>query len=92
MKIHEKYTAELYSFLVNDATLPSNNLLRFRQNILEWIFNEIMTTDDQIKGEKLQYDINREAAKISVLSSGEIDKYKCLTDEKILPKTNKRIS
>ena len=35
MKIHQKYTAELYSFLVNDATLPSNNLLRFRQNILE---------------------------------------------------------
>ena len=92
MKIHQKYTAELYSFLVNDATLPSNNLLRFRQNILEWIFNEIMTTDDQIKGEKLQYDINREAGKISVLSSGKIDKYKCLTDEKILPKTNKRIS
>ena len=95
MKIHQKYTAELYSFLVNDATLPSNNLLRFRQNILEWIFNEIMTTDDQIKGEKLQYDINREAAKISVLSSGKVDKYKCLTDEKILPfnqKTNKRTS
>ena len=54
-----------------------------------------MTTDDQIKGEKLQYDFNREAAKISVLSSGKIDKYKCLTDEKILPfnqKTNKRTS
>ena len=33
-----------------------------------------MQTDDKIRGEKLQYDINREAAKISALSSGKIDK------------------
>ena len=32
-----------------------------------------MTIDDQIKDEKLQYDINREAAKISALSSDNID-------------------
>ena len=31
-----------------------------------------MTIDDKIKNEKLQYDINREAAKISALSSGKI--------------------
>ena len=30
-----------------------------------------MTINDQIKDEKLQYDINREAAKISALSSGK---------------------
>ena len=34
-----------------------------------------MTLEDQIRDEKLQYDINREAAKISALSSGEINKY-----------------
>ena len=34
-----------------------------------------MTIEDQIKDEKLQYDINREAGQISVLSSGKIDKY-----------------
>ena len=34
-----------------------------------------MTIEDRIRNEKLQYDINREAAKISVLSSGKIDKY-----------------
>ena len=34
-----------------------------------------MTIEDQIKDEKLQYYINREAAKISALSSGKIDKY-----------------
>ena len=38
-----------------------------------------MIIEDQIKDEKLQYDINREAAKISALSSGKIDKYKYLT-------------
>ena len=44
-----------------------------------------MTIDDKVKGEKLQYDINREAAKISALSSGKIDKYEYLTSEEILP-------
>ena len=34
-----------------------------------------MTNDDKIGDEKLQVDINREAAKISALSSGKIDKY-----------------
>ena len=28
-----KYTAKPYSFLVNDTTLPSDNLLRFRKNL-----------------------------------------------------------
>ena len=40
-----------------------------------------MAIDHQIKDEKLQYDINREAAKISVLSSGELGKYEYLTGE-----------
>ena len=44
-----------------------------------------MTINDQIKDEKLQYDINREAAKISALSSGKIHKYEYLTGEEILP-------
>ena len=44
-----------------------------------------MRVDDQIKSEKIQYDINREAAKISPWSSGEIDMYEYLTGEKILP-------
>ena len=44
-----------------------------------------MTIEYQIKDEKLQYDINREAAKISALSSNKFDKYEYLTGEKILP-------
>ena len=37
-----------------------------------------MTINDQIRDEKLQYDINREAAKITALSSGNIHKYEYL--------------
>ena len=43
-----------------------------------------MTIEDQTKDEKLKYDINREAAKILALSSGEIDKYEYLTSEEIV--------
>ena len=50
-----------------------------------------MTIDDQIEDEKLQYDINREAAKISALSSGKINKYEYLTGEEILPSNQKQI-
>ena len=42
-----------------------------------------MIIDDQIRDEKLQHDINREAAKISALSLGKIDKYEYLTGEEI---------
>ena len=50
-----------------------------------------MTVEDQIKDEKLQYDINREAAKISALSSGKIDKYEYLTGEEILLSNQQQI-
>ena len=50
-----------------------------------------MTIEDQIKDEKLQYDINREATKISALSSGKIEKYEYLTGEEILPSNQQQI-
>ena len=50
-----------------------------------------MTIKDKIRDEKLQYDINREAAKISALSSGNIDKYEYLTGEEILPSNQQQI-
>ena len=50
-----------------------------------------MTINDQIRDEKLQYDINREAAKISALSSGKIRKYEYLTGEDILPSNQQQI-
>ena len=51
-----------------------------------------MTIEDQIKDEKLQYDINREAAKISALSSDKTYKYEYLTGEEILPSNQQQIS
>ena len=50
-----------------------------------------MTIDDKIRDEKLQYDINREAAKISAPSSGKIEKYGNLTGEEILPSDQRRV-
>ena len=50
-----------------------------------------MTIEDQIRDKKLQYDINREAAKISALSSGKIDKYEYLNGEEILPSNQQQI-
>ena len=50
-----------------------------------------MTINDQIRDEKLQYDINREAAKISALSSGKIHKYEYLIGEDILPSNQQQI-
>ena len=40
-----------------------------------------MIIDDKIRDEILQYDINREATKISALSSGKIYKNEYLTGE-----------
>ena len=47
--------------------------------------------DDHIKDEKIQYNINREAAKVSTLSSGKIDKYEYLTGEEILSSNQKQL-
>ena len=49
-----------------------------------------MTINDQIRDEKLQYDINREASKISALSSGKIHKYEYLSED-ILPSNQQQI-
>ena len=47
-----------------------------------------MTIDDKITDEKVKYDIKREAAKISALSSGKIDKY--LPGEEISPSNQRK--
>ena len=49
-----------------------------------------MTIDDQIRVEKLKYDINSEAVKMSTLSSGKIDKYEYLTGEETLLSNQKQ--
>ena len=50
-----------------------------------------MTIDDQIRDEKLQYDINREAAKICALSSNKLNKHEYLTGQEILPSNQKQM-
>ena len=50
-----------------------------------------MTINDQIRDEKLRYDINREAAKISALSSSKIHKYEYLTGGDILSSNQQQI-
>ena len=59
------------------------------QNVIP--FYKILTINDQTRDEKLQYDINREATKISALSSGKIHKYEYLTGEDILPSNQQQI-
>ena len=74
MNLYKKSTSKPYSFLIIDTTFASDNPSHFRKNLF-----------DKIKNEKLQYNINREAAKISAVSSGKIYKYEYLTDKEILP-------
>ena len=50
-----------------------------------------MTINNQIRDEKLQYDINRKTAKISALLSGNIQKYEYLIGEDILPSNQQQI-
>ena len=71
--LHKKMQCKPSSFLVVEATIASDNPSRFRQNLLERIQKLIMTNDDKIRVEKLEYDINKEAVKISAISSGKID-------------------
>ena len=50
-----------------------------------------MTINDRIRDKKLQYDINKEAAKITALSSKKFAKYEYLTGEEILPSNQQQI-
>ena len=62
----------------------------FRKIFLTYII-KIITINDQIRDEKLKYDINREAATISALWSGKIHNYEYLTSEDILPSNQQQI-
>ena len=81
----------LASCILTLTTLASDNSSRFRTNLLERISKLIIAVDDKIKDEKLQYDNDREAAKLSAVSSGKIDKYEYLSGEETLPSDQSRI-
>ena len=61
------------------TTLTSDNLSLFRNNLSEGMQKWIVTIEDKVRNKKLQYDMNREAAKISALSLGKINEYDYLT-------------
>ena len=73
LAIFKKNTLQNDILLVIDTTLVSDNPLSFRENLLEGIKIIIMTIDDKIRDEKLQYDVDREAVKILALSSRKIN-------------------
>ena len=91
MNLYKKFTPKPYSFLVTDATYALDDPSHFRKNLLESICKLNMKIDDKIRDEKLQYDINREAAKIPALSSEKMDKYEYLTGEEIPPPDQRRV-
>ena len=73
-------------------------ILHLHQTILEGLEKaflvyiiKIVTINDQIRDEKLQYDISREAGKISALLSRKIHKYEYRTGEDILPSSQRQI-
>ena len=72
----------LMLFLHKIILYVSERILWKEYNNYEKLIIEIY---DKIRDEKLQYDINREAVKISVVSSGKIDKYEYLTGKERLP-------
>ena len=89
IKTQKNCNNQSYYFLVNDTTFPSYDILRFRKYLLqELVLSKIQKVikaiEKKIKHQKLQYNIDREAAKTLALSSRKINKYECLTDDEIL--------
>ena len=66
---------------MNDTTCALDNPLYFRNNLLERRQKIIFKKDHKTGDEKLGYDINKAAGKISVLSTGRIYKYEYFTSE-----------
>ena len=64
-------------------TLLSDSSLRFRCTMS--ISKKIKANNNKIKQNKAQYDLDRQIAKISALSSGNVSKYEFLTGKDVLP-------
>ena len=79
--LYKIFTVKPYFFLAINTSLASDNPLNLRYN-LERMWKLIIITDDKIRDEKLQFDINREVTNIFPLSSGKINN-EYLTSEKI---------
>ena len=73
--LYKKSTAKTYHLLVSDTTFASDHPFSFRKNLLERIKKVSTAIDYNIRDKKVQWNINREAAKTLALSGGKIDKY-----------------
>ena len=87
MKIYRECTRKPYNFLTIDTTLPAGDPLRFRKKFFDSYIPKLTVTDQiKILNKKIlqleaQCDLDRQAAKISVLSSNNLSKYKYLIGE-----------
>ena len=81
LKDFMKLYKDILKNLVNDTTLPSNNPLRFRENLL-W---NGPIHENKIKHKKAQYNLDKKADKIAALSSGNVSKYEFLSGKDVLP-------
>ena len=89
--LQKKCTAKPYPFLVIDLLLHQI-VLYISAKIIEKDYEKlIMTIGDKIRDDQLQYNVNREAAKISTLSSVKTYKYGYLTGEEILPSNQRQM-
>ena len=87
VRIYRECTRKPYSFLTIDTTLPASDPLRFRKNLLPSYKNDsnyqTKILDKKIMQREVQYDLDRKAAKISAVSSKNLDKYEYLTGEEL---------
>ena len=85
MKIYRECTNETFSFLTIDATLPASDPLRFRKILFDpfvWSWNFVLFDNNWSDFEQKDYaKWSTKAAKISALSSNNLDKYEHLTGE-----------
>ena len=93
-KILRKCTAEPHSFLIDYTTLPADNPLHFLKKCFITIIkmtltDEIKILEDKIKANQTQYNQQKVPAKISALSSGELEKNEYLTVEDLAVKKAK---
>ena len=87
----EKICCETTLSLVNGTIFTSTNFLHFWGDLIEGYKKVIMTTNEKNRDEKVQCDTNKEAGKVSALSSGKVDKYEYLTGEETLPSNQSQI-
>ena len=86
MKVYKDYTKAPYLFLVNDTTLLSANSLQFRKKLLKkWVLVSKTSVNNENKQNKDQYNLDRQTATISAISSGNLGKYEVLTGKDLLP-------